>query len=361
MTHNIAIATISLDNVAGGLEKNVVSLANYFSGCGHNVTLITFDLPGATAFYRLDTNVSWACAGRTPPHGPIGKAQRAELIARIRQTFEEHRTTHLICFTHGILMRFLLAARGKNIKTICTERNALHMYGFVRANKWNANFLLLAFTHRIAVLFESYRQDYPVWLRRKIRIVHNPVFPATARSRLDQKNILSIGRLAPQKRFSLLLDAIAQLPAEFSDWRLTIIGEGPLESDLRQQITDLRLEDRVLIRPPVQQIAHYYQSATIYAQPSMWEGFPNALAEAMAAGVIPIGFAETRGVADMIEDGHNGVLTSGPVTAENFSRSLMSLLAHPEKWESLSDAARQLSQTYSVEAWQQKWTDMLHE
>ena len=59
MSNRIALSTISLDSMPGGLEKNITYLANILSEEGFDVHLLTFDLPNAKTYYPLDDRVTW--------------------------------------------------------------------------------------------------------------------------------------------------------------------------------------------------------------------------------------------------------------------------------------------------------------
>jgi glycosyltransferase involved in cell wall biosynthesis len=357
----IALATIALGNMPGGLERNIAYLANYLAEAGHEVVLVTFDYPDAKAFYDIDERVTWHRVGRTKPHAAIGFGERLALIGRIRQAlFEPRACDAVVCFHHGILARFLLAAVGRRIRVICSERNALTLYNHIRASQWNLNFLLLALADAITVQFPSYVQDYPRFLRRKIAVVHNPVFPPkkTISGVEREPLILSIGRYSSQKRFDLLIDACAKVFAEHGAWRLAIIGDGHLRPELEAKIEKLGLTEKVSLVGPRSDLSQWFARATLYCQPSRWEGFPNAQAEAMAAGVIPIGFAVTRGVADLIDDGINGYLCKGEETAEALARTISTAIV-AKGGNRISASAASITETYSVESWRRAWQGVL--
>lgn len=361
MTMGIALATIALDRMAGGLERNIVHLANFLSEQGFDVYLLTFDLPGATAFYRIDDRVTWHRLGSTTPHTPISFWERLQLILRIRQIFSEKPWfRYVVCFHHGLLIRYLVATLFCRVRIICSERNSLTMYNYIKSSKWNKNFLMLIFINRITVQFPNYVQDYPRWLRPKIRVVHNPVFPTDAPSSEERdKLILSVGRHSAQKRFDLLIRACQIVFRKHPDWRLIIVGDGPLNPSLQRLIEQLGMGDFVELAEPMGDLHSIFARARFYCQPSQWEGFPNAQAEAMAAGVIPIGFTHASGVADLIEDRVNGYLSPGTVSAEGFAETINMAIEAKHDQEALSEKARLVTKDYSVESWVQSWKEIL--
>lgn len=356
----IALATISMNEMAGGLERNIAYLANYLAENGHEVILITFDLPGAKSFYALNEAIIWHCVGRTEPHGYISFKDRQRLIMRMRNVLRKPEPCDvMICFQHGILARCLLASVLLSTRVICSERNALTMYDYISARKWNTNFFLMFCVHRISVQFPSYKADYPLLLQRKIFAVHNPVFPSPKSEKPREKLVLSVGRHCAQKRFDLLIRASAIAFKDHPDWRLAIIGDGSLTSELLAEIDNAGMADHIELVPPNDNLYSWFERATLYCQPSQWEGFPNGQAEAMAAGVVPVGFAETRGVADLIEDGLSGYLCDEEATDENLARCLSLAIEDHANHDRLSQEARKISKIYSPQSWGQKWANIL--
>jgi len=80
----IILASIALDKMAGGLEKNIVHLANEMQGRGYRVYVVTFDLPEAVSFYPLHPDVEWHKMGVSVPHQKISFKDRADSIGKIR-------------------------------------------------------------------------------------------------------------------------------------------------------------------------------------------------------------------------------------------------------------------------------------
>lgn len=359
MTGAIALATISLDRMAGGLERNIVYLANHLAEKGEQVVLLSFDRPDAEMFFDLHPAVVWRRVGASAPHQEIGFAERLRLIGRIRRTLAEFSVDVLICFHHGILARFLAASVFLGVRIVCSERNSLTLYRHIRQSKWNLNFLLLFLVRAITVQFPSYVNQYPAPLRPRIRVIHNPVHSAATTAAGRDNNILSVGRYAAQKRFDALVEAFARATRDDPSWTLTIVGDGPLKSRTEDLVRHLGIADRVTLAGPTREIAPYYARARFYCQPSQWEGFPNALAEAMAAGVIPIGHAQTSGVADLIQDGTNGILAAGAFSVESLTEGLERAIRSPEQWDRLSDNAREISRQYSSDSWGAGWESLL--
>jgi GalNAc-alpha-(1->4)-GalNAc-alpha-(1->3)-diNAcBac-PP-undecaprenol alpha-1,4-N-acetyl-D-galactosaminyltransferase len=358
---SVVLGTISLNHMAGGLEKNIVLLANHLAQRGDKVRLITFDQPGSTAFYEIDPRVNWHQVARTPPHTGIGFFSRLQLIGRIRAALRSIDRPIVVCFHHGILPRFLLAALGLRLRVVCSERNSLTLYQYIRRAKWSLGFMMLAFTHRITVQFPAYVRDYPLWLRARIRVIPNPVYAACARATPDlagpdaRFRLLTVGRLCAQKNQRLLIDAFAEVCTRHPLWDLHIVGEGEFKGELEAHIQQHGLGNRVILQGKRRDVPAWLAGAHIFCLPSQWEGFPNALAEAMAHGLPCVGLTSCAGVRDLIVDGVNGRLAERPALAQ----ALDALMAAPQDRKRMGQASIERVAPYRPEETFRRWDDVL--
>lgn len=120
--------------------------------------------------------------------------------------------------------------------------------------------------------------------------------------------LVTMGRLVPQKGFDLLFKALALLVADWVDVQLTLLGEGRDEGMLRNLAQELGVADRVTFAgfqgAPVPYMAH----ADMYVLSSRYEGFPNAVLEALACGTPVAAFACPGGLNEIVRPGLNGCL-----------------------------------------------------
>lgn len=360
MNNTIMLGTISLHNMAGGLERNIIYLANYLASTGRKVVLLTFDLPDASSFFDIDPRVLWIKVGVSKPHSSITFMQRYQLLKNIRSAMTHHDISHLVCFSHGLLLRFLPATFGLGIRVICNERNALSMYKFTSYRKWNLNFFLLALVDQITVQFDDYKNDYPLWIRRKITTIHNPVFPPKSYTNLSQKTILAVGRLAKQKRFHLIIEAFALILEKHPEWRLNIVGDGPLKLEMLSLIEELNVGHAVTHHSSTKSVDQHYKTACIFVIASQWEGFPNSLAEALSHGMLAVGLRQTKGVPELVKHDYNGALVHGKITKENLSNAIQSLIRQPHKWNKMSENSREITSRYSHKVWRENWERLLN-
>src|SRR5207253_1527539 len=111
-----------------------------------------------------------------------------------------------------------------------------------------------------------------------------------------------------QKGFDLLIDSFAQLAKHFPNWDVIIFGRGEEYASLQSRIERHGLGGRIGLRAPTDDIAGELSRSHAMAFPSRYEGFPNALAEAMAAGLPAVAFENVSGVEDLIAPGVTGIL-----------------------------------------------------
>ena len=138
--------------------------------------------------------------------------------------------------------------------------------------------------------------------------------PAVARSREDVRRdlkldvndrmVVTVARLVPQKSLHVLLDAVAQLPRTV---HLAILGEGRLEGELRTTAEAAGIADRVHFLGFRSDVADHLAAADAYALSSIWEGVPLSAQEAILLGT-PIVATRVGGMPELIEDRISGRL-----------------------------------------------------
>jgi glycosyltransferase involved in cell wall biosynthesis len=168
--------------------------------------------------------------------------------------------------------------------------------------------------------------------------------------------VLYAGRLSASKNIDTLLEAISLSgPRRIS---AVILGDGPDRAKLEARAAELGLGDCVRFAgaAPFEQVLEYYDWADALVLTSETEGWPKAIAEAMAFGVICIG--SNRGfVPQMLGEGRGIVITPRDATA--LSSALGELAAHPEKFRSMRALAAEWAQSYSLESLRQALRDLL--
>jgi glycosyltransferase involved in cell wall biosynthesis len=158
--------------------------------------------------------------------------------------------------------------------------------------------------------------------------------------------LVAMGRLGPEKGFDLLIAAFARLAATHPEWSLTILGEGRERARLEALVESLGMTGRVSLPGRAADPLPHLAIAHVFALSSRREGFPNALLEAMAAGLPPVAFDCRSGPAEIITDGVNGLLVpDGDVDA--LAASLRRLMESPAERQRLGANARGVADVLS--------------
>jgi glycosyltransferase involved in cell wall biosynthesis len=154
----------------------------------------------------------------------------------------------------------------------------------------------------------------------------------------DHVAIGSVGRLEPQKRFDLLMEAFAALHATNPKLRLIIAGDGSLRKALEQQREALGLQDSVILTGHVTNVIDVHHALDLFAQSSDYEGTPNSVLEAMAMET-PIVATEAGGTAELVQDGvHGRIVPIGKV--DRLISGMQAALSGATTTREMADRAR---------------------
>lgn len=159
---------------------------------------------------------------------------------------------------------------------------------------------------------------------------------------------VAIGRLSEQKNYPLMLRAFADIYRRFPKSKLVIMGDGELRANLEHQCHELEINEAVLFTGNVPDVERYLWRAQAYLMSSDYEGLPQTVLEAMAAG-LPIISTKAGGVIDVVEHEKNGLLVDcGDQTG--LVNAMERLLQSPELCKQFSNHSAVLARKYSIES-----------
>lgn len=124
----------------------------------------------------------------------------------------------------------------------------------------------------------------------------------------ERNELLTVARLVPQKGIDVLIESLALTSSGMARWPLTLVGDGPERQVLEQMVGRLDLQERVRFMGFRSDVQTFFQKAGIFVLPSRFEGMPNALIEAMAAGLAVIVTDASPGPLEVVEDGITGLV-----------------------------------------------------
>jgi Glycosyl transferases group 1 len=158
----------------------------------------------------------------------------------------------------------------------------------------------------------------------------------------DETTLIFVGRIAPEKNLSALLEAIQPLQV-----RLVLIGEGKIRPELQRHFASLNGRISWEGNVPNSELPGYLNRAGLFILPSFYEGHPKALIEAMACGLPVIG-ADSPGIRELIRHGETGYLCGGDPAS--IREAIQELLARPTLRARLGRNARQyVLENYSLD------------
>ena len=168
--------------------------------------------------------------------------------------------------------------------------------------------------------------------------------PSANRSDSGPLKLLTVGRLSVTKRLSLLLEMMELLRGQGSPVRLTVVGGGALEAQLRRFLAERNLRDAVTLlgRREGSDMPEIYRQHDIFVSASMQEGMSNAMLEAMASG-LPIVTTRCEGVDELIDENGLVVDDSRP---EALAAAIRTLADDPATPHAMSVAARRKAESF---------------
>ncbi|MEW6676330.1 MAG: glycosyltransferase [Pseudomonadota bacterium] len=347
----------------GGAERMVCQLAGALAERGRDVHLLSWDQIGAKSFYPLHPAVAWSRLGFSSGAGDKIRRTR-ELIRYLKK----NSIRVLVGFVMSGDKTVYAAAMAAGVKLVVAERNAPSMYWlrYSGIQRW-LSFALMRLADHITVQAPGFVEGYPERLRPRISVIPNPVPSAVMHARPDVANgagrfeLLAVSRLdSVQKRVACLVKAFSLIARDHPEWDLRVVGDGPDSVGLKQLVNQLGLEERVRIEPARTDVFGLYVQAHLFAIPSLWEGFPNALAEAMSHGLPAIGFADAAGVADLIGD-TSGWLAPGLDDESSLAQTLAVAMGDAAERACRGSQARKEMESFSPDRQFDRWDELIRE
>jgi len=345
----------------GGAARVAVNLSLAWTEMGRRVTILTSDRGELSPAYPLHPDVVHLPLGilgdsRNKLHSAFRNFMR---LVHIRRAIRQSRPDLVVSFLDRNNVLCVLATRAllPRVPIIISERTDPH--GRSIGAVWE---LLRRLTYPWAdclVVQTRHALDYfPRFLRAKGAVIPNWVDPPQARACPEphrRLRVVTLGRLHPVKGHDLLIEAFAQIAAAFPGWDLRIHGEGSGREALQARIHSLGLDDRIIIGENLLDVGSCLGNADLFVLPSRVEGFPNALAEAMAWGLPVISFDCASGPSELIRHEVDGLLVP-PEDIPALAQAMGRLMADPEERARLgahaTDVLTRFSSARVLELWE---------
>ena len=287
-----------------------------------------------------------AAAGLPIEHFELGSGVSLSCARALESTFRKHRITLVHSHEFELTVYSAWATRRTGVAHVATMHGSRYYANRLRRRlalraAWTLGTRLVAVSHRLA---DHLSRD--LWIpRARVATIPNgvrwnPTAAPSIREELQlgsaDRLILAVGNLYPVKGHCHLIDALARIE-EHPTAHVAIAGRGALEESLRTQAGALGVAHRLHLLGLRSDIAALLVAADVFALPSLSEGLPLALLEAMFAGR-PIVASDVGDVRAALNDGEAGLLVE-PGSAEQLARALDRLLSKPDEAKRLGDAA----------------------
>jgi glycosyltransferase involved in cell wall biosynthesis len=338
----LLFAIKSLNVEGGGAERVLVDVANGLRARGHEVVLLTFDSAG-NSFYPLHQGIVRIDLGVGPPGQPTPRGRLFGSLPAMRREVLRVAPDLVVGFMHSMYIPLGLALLGTGIPVVASEHIGLDHFSGRPLQR-----LLVAITNPMfvsrTVPSAAIRDEFSDSRRHRVQVLPNPIDLSAfagveVSSSVQHRVVLTVGRFMAQKNHVELLIAFSVLAGEFPDWKLRIVGDGDLRSQIEAQIRELGLVDRVEVPGMVRDVASEYARSAIVAIPSTYESFGLVAAEAFACSRPVVGFSDCPGTNAIIQHEVNGLLVSREGNpAANFAKALERLIREPGLRERLGKA-----------------------
>jgi GalNAc-alpha-(1->4)-GalNAc-alpha-(1->3)-diNAcBac-PP-undecaprenol alpha-1,4-N-acetyl-D-galactosaminyltransferase len=362
------IAFITAATQAGGAERVAITLANWWANAGHTARFITFEPPGMPPAFEIDERIVLdqldLVADSTTYRQAIWSNFRR--VRRVRRALQSYSPDVALAFVTDPNIIAVLAGLGALWPTVISER--IHPAHHTVDRPWR---ILRPIVYPLAQAIVVQTADIARWFKHSLnlttRVIPNPVdlqkFPTARFDRGktgDRCKLIAVGRLEPQKGYDLLIQAFARITAGNPDWDLVIYGEGGQRVALQSLIDALGMSQRILLAGNATAVEQAYAGADLFVHAARYEGYPNAVQEALAAGKAVIATDCPGATRELLGGGRYGVLVASE-NVDALAQGLISLMLDDERRASLARSAREAVLPFEVSRIAQRWIELFDE
>lgn len=354
--------TLVISNLgAGGAERVMSVMANYWADHGYEVTVITI-ASAEGDFYSLHPRVHRIGLGLYGSSSHISASVWKNFVKlkRLRQELKRSRPNIVLSFIDITNVLTLMASVRLGVPIIVCEHTdpRHHQIGPL----WSGlRYMVYRRAVAVVVLTNALRE----WAERYVRpeavhVIPNPVLVSDDQSQdsgnygLRGRTVGAMGRLGHEKGFDILLKAFARCAKTHAEWSLVILGEGQERKALEQLIEQLGIQDRVSMPGQVQGPFRILRKLDMFVLSSRYEGFPMALVEAMACGLAVISTDFPSGVREIVREGVDAVV----VPAENIdalAAAMNRLMSNPVERNCLRTHAVDVTERFGTNSVMAMW------
>ncbi len=341
----------------GGAERVMTNLANFLVTDNEIGIVITIN---DTPKYELNKNIKFYTLDKSACNGYSDNAilRNIKRMKALKNTIENFKPDLIISFLPEPSYRVLMLRKFNRIPIIVSVRNDPKIEYKSKLNKILMN-ILYPFADGFVFQTQEAKEYFNKKIQQKSVIIPNPLKEEFVKRPLysgkKEKNIVAVGRLEKQKNHKLLIDAYKNIENKIGDYKLIIYGEGSLRENLKKQIKDLNLNEKVILAGEVSDIPAKIEKSSLFVLTSDFEGMPNALMEAMAMGLPCIATdCPCGGPKYLIKNNENGILfkTNNKVELEE---KILKVLFDTELSDKIGSNAKNIRKVLDPKIINERW------
>jgi len=377
---------------AGGAEKVLCNMANELTLRGHQVTVVCNDIKQGVPFYPLMKEVDLVNldgSGRKKQY-PQSKKIVRELTRPLRKTvlaplfpdpvkrqyIQEFAASFrpVVCNTEpDVIISYFLGDHDRVVQIIGHDRPLIVMHH-------SNSVLLLKHDHSILAslrhcdCLQLLLPSFEKIIQKTLPHVKTTVIPNVVVSVCDEETanpgkskdeyvITMLARLNKDKQQDFLIRAFSHLAKEYPQWKVRFYGGIPVppryDDYLNTLIQELDLTNQVFLMGTTDKPLDVLRESDIFAFPSLFEGFPLALTEAMSAGLPCVGLKTATAVNELIVDGYNGFLSDNDEF--DFAQKLKRLMDDPQLRVTLGQNGREFVKQFEPKKIWDQWENLIVE
>ena len=352
----------------GGLQSVIMEMSKGFRENGHRICFVTLD-GESPDFHAVPEGVRRIRIAPEPKPRFFADSLRglSRRIKAIRRAIAAEKPDAIISFSDATNVMTVLAARRLGVPVVVTEhadpnfRPIGRFWEMMRRLTYSRSDKLVSVSAGVDRFFS--------WIKPEKRaVIYNPLKtpeenPAPVSApflKNGRRRVVSVGRLVDQKGFDLLLPAFAKIARKISEVDLIILGEGEKRPQLEKLVEALDLSGRVFLPGIFRDPFAILKEADVFVLSSRYEGFGNALVEAMACGAPAISFDCPSGPGEIIEHGVNGILVENG-NVEALASWMETLLRDGEKRSRIAANGMKSIERFRPERIMPQWERLLGE
>lgn len=301
---------------AGGAARTLLNIINNLDRNKYQPVLVTLDYEGSYES-ELKEDVIFK---------KVSTKRLSRSIFKLAKIIRDEKVDIVFSTIPRVNTIAILATRLSFTKAKSVVREASNLDGgFIERLKLRAFGLIYKLSDQVISLSEGVKENLVNRYKLKpedIKVIYNPIDLNKIKDKIennqledkyqdlfksDRKNIINVGRLVPQKDQASLIKAFAKVNQQI-DSRLIILGEGPLEAELKKLAQDLNVAQYVHFVGFQKNPYLFFDAADLFVLTSTFEGFGHVLAEAFATGTPVVSTNCKSGPAEVLDNGKYGRL-----------------------------------------------------